>query len=37
LFLAMLSFLFCHMKSRIALSISIKNYAGILMGVALNL
>ena len=35
--LAILGFLFFHMKLRIALSMSVKNYVGILMGIALNL
>jgi hypothetical protein len=35
--LALLGFLFFHMKMRIALSRSIKNSAGILMEIALNL
>jgi hypothetical protein len=32
-----LGFLFFHMKLRTVLSISVKNYVGILMGIALNL
>jgi hypothetical protein len=35
--LAILGFLSFHMKLRIVLSISVKNYVGILMGIALNL
>jgi hypothetical protein len=34
---AVLGFLVFHMKLRIALSISMKNCVGILMGIALNL
>jgi hypothetical protein len=35
--LAILGFLFFHMKLRIALSMSMKNCVGILMGIELNL
>jgi hypothetical protein len=35
--LAILGFLFSHTKLRIAPSKSVKNYVGILMGIALNL
>ena len=35
--LAILGFLFFHMKLRIALYMSVKNYIGILMEIALNL
>ena len=35
--LAILGFLFFHMKVRIALSLSVKNCVGILMGIVLNL
>jgi hypothetical protein len=35
--LAILGFLFFHMKLRIVLSMSVKNYVGILMGFALNM
>jgi hypothetical protein len=34
--LAIVGFLFLHMKMRIALSISVKNCVEILMGIALN-
>ena len=35
--LAILGLLFLHIKLRIVLSRSVKNWAGILMGIALNL
>jgi hypothetical protein len=35
--LAIMDFLFFHMKLRIVLFMSVKNCAGILMGIALNL
>jgi hypothetical protein len=34
---AILSFVFFHMKWRTAVSVSVKNGVGILMGIALNL